>query len=979
MQPNTPYIVKVIDALTIKLTTGTEAAPQTFTGGNVSGNTITITSHGFVDGQAVTYTDPGLGVSFTSQLVDAFVLAGQPVIDSHGNTVYTPSLKAIYLPGTFSTGDLVRYQAPAGGTAITGLLDGHDYRVLKTAADTSLGYVQLATAAVFTLFGTSFTADSTNGDTIVLGGGLHWTDFGFADGQTITVADTGTGNDGKSFTIATLNGSTALLKDQGKVANTILSIFGGEVYSGLISLDRPVVTPGVPDMHTLTRVTDLPIGGLTSGVTYYVKYLTSDTFQLSATPGGTTLPIDGTGRTANNTIGTTGLDLGVATGGHNLHIDLTTTGNGSLRGPFGVDLTRLLAGDADGKSTATALGGSGSAVEVSTPHGNLVVSPTVRACVGWVDGNSPGCVGTDPGTAGTSIDAGTDISVTATSTVEVTTNVDIHGGGVVNVGTAHGEAKITSTTHSELGDHSALTAGRNLTVNAIANDKLTITVSAPGGGIVAVSVAESPAVMSFDTLVTFGADSRAIALGDLVGHAETSLDGLDEATAFAAGGLGWSSAEANLVNDFTTDGASPGLTLTGTSVLHVGHRAVIEGATVSLAALIPSLVAKAHAGAESFIVLLIGGSVAYAMANTYLDVKANVAIDGDIADEETLIQGLHGVDIRAVIDPVTLERQASRLAVGIVPPQAAIAGPCDVDRTVNRYDGSSFQCREAGLELNTRFPQGTIALQTNVVVGRYVHVIAGARSSGTTLEKPDETAGTPYPALALYVQSHVNIASNTTHTWHLWTQEGVYDFALSEPRPTSNVQFDADVTILGGLEGSPTLVVDSTGNIQAANGVQILCDPGTAGCTVDHPVEAKQGENVDPDGNGSYRVRITNDGGGNVLIAAENTIKNGAGVAKPWPLWEFDDTLGSVTIIDHSTKKLIIDKIDVVAPSTSNPTVWLVTRDDVTPVGDPGPPYSLQFDLQRNAGETFVDVQKIADNSIEIAGTIKTRLGQPSA
>ena len=404
---------------------------------------------------------------------------------------------------------------------------------------------------------------------------------------------------------------------------------------------------------------------------------------------------------------------------------------------------------------------------------------------------------------------------------------------------------------------------------------------------------------------------------------------------------------------------------------------MIKGATVSLAALIPNLTARAHAGAESFIVLLIGGSVAYAMANTYLDVKANVTIDGDIFDEDTVIQGLHGVDIRAVIDPVTLERQASRLAVGLVPPQAAMAGPCDVHRSIDTY-GTSFECRENGLELNTRFPEGTIKLETNVVVGRYVHVIAGARTSGTVLEKPVETSpSTPYPALALYVQSHVNVNDGWQgKTWHLWTQEGYFDRTLSEPGWTSNAQFDADVTILGGQAGSATLVVDANGNIQAANGVQILCDAGTPGCTANDPVDAVYGANVDPDGNRSYRVRVTNGGAGNVLIAADNSIANGPGVGSPSPLWEFDDTLGSVTIIDHSTNKLIIDNVDVVALSGSKPTVWLVTRYDVNPnASDPSQPYTLQFDLQREAGEPFVDIQKIADNSIEIAGLINNPTG----
>src|SRR5262249_32023637 len=54
------YLVHVVDAQTIKLVDPAHplAAAQTFTGNSVAGNTITLTGHGFANGQAVTYRAP---------------------------------------------------------------------------------------------------------------------------------------------------------------------------------------------------------------------------------------------------------------------------------------------------------------------------------------------------------------------------------------------------------------------------------------------------------------------------------------------------------------------------------------------------------------------------------------------------------------------------------------------------------------------------------------------------------------------------------------------------------------------------------------------------------------------------------------------------------------------------------------------------------------------------------------------------------
>ena len=98
-------------------------------------------------------------------------------------------------------------------------------------------------------------------------------------------------------------------------------------------------------IHSFTRATDLAIGGLIDGVTYYVHLDTNDPtnkFQLMAKPGDLTtlMTLDATGLTATHHIGTEGIDLGAPTsvGTFALHLALLTAGSPlqqHLRGPGG--------------------------------------------------------------------------------------------------------------------------------------------------------------------------------------------------------------------------------------------------------------------------------------------------------------------------------------------------------------------------------------------------------------------------------------------------------------------------------------------------------------------------------------------------------------------------------------------------------------------------------------------------------------------
>ena len=252
--------------------------------------------------------------------------------------------------------------------------------------------------------------------------------------------------------------------------------------------------------------------------------------------------------------------------------------------------------------------------------------------------------------------------------------MDARSGGLIRVGVARGRGDLTQTTIATIGARSVVTAGADLAVDAQASGDLTVDVLATGGGVfVTVSTAESTGVMTFTTTASVGSLADLTAQGDLLVHATTRIDGVVQAQAFSAAGAFWGSAHANHGNIAAF--LPNGLKIVNSTTVDIGAGARLTGRTASLVALVPHLHGTARAGAESFITVLVGAAVAYADADVYLNSIAQVIIH-DGAARTTTITGWEGVDIIARHLDVVTDRRASRLAVGVIPPQAAIAGPC---------------------------------------------------------------------------------------------------------------------------------------------------------------------------------------------------------------------------------------------------------------------------------------------------------------
>ncbi len=940
---NTSYVVFVIDDVTIKLrAVGTAyddlgpATPPELTPADLGADgQFTIVGHGFVDGQPVTYLAPRTYAAFSAQFVN---------ILRFSDSTQVPASGLIYVPSHgLSDGDEVAFRI-VSGDGIGGLTDGARYFAMVDASFTGLHHVALTRAYYRgpVDWGTSGGVSLTRTD------GVSWSSSGFAVGLAATYSCQSPLPASLSFIVSAITDTTvggSITSSRMDVTSSAsFNCFQAVIRSGVIPL-TPVLHPDAPHLdgtYTLRRPGDAPIAGLIDGRTYYVVVDPSDSpadkFRLAETSGGaplTGLDVDGLRSDAPHRLGTQAIDLGLASGSLWLYLDLTSAGGGILLGPGGANLIDIVGSSGDGTSTTTALGAGGAIGGAGgRPTADATVSPSVTACIGWVS-TSGACAGLTA-SAPVRVTAQGDLLLSADVDVRATLTADIQSGAlVVNVGIAQAKGVFSPSARATVAPDSILTIGRDATLSASARGDLEVRAIAKGGAIVANNNAQAAGVMTVNAIVRVGERARLVAGGLISMNADAYPEGLTEAEAFAGAAIGWAGAWANWTNE---EAYQPyGLAVTVLSKVEIGADAVVEADELSLVATTSETDLRAHAGAQSFLVLLIGGSVAYAWAEVAGTVDAIVDIGA-----RAVVTGWRGVDLIARQSDQEVQRLAGRLAVGIVPPQHSETA-------------------------------GTLSFVAKVVTAALSHVRAGVRSVATQLEVPIMAPASPYPRLALFVDTTTSV-SVTNHEFRIQTQQGYHDKNTSSTPDTARIDWDGDVTIFGGSDGAPRLVIDPTGEVVVANGVLIDGAPAFVGQMV----------------GSAFTVSVTNDGPGNVLMTADNTIANVTTSAGSWPLFIFSDTLASVTIIDHSNADITLGSIDVVAPglvcvpflsnpcafmASPSPTVWLVTRGTATDPQNPGTPYSLQFDLARSAGETFIDIQKLAVGRLIVLGPIHNPTG----
>jgi hypothetical protein len=336
--------------------------------------------------------------------------------------------------------------------------------------------------------------------------------------------------------------------------------------------------------------------------------------------------------------------------------------------------------------------------------------------------------------------------------------------------------------------------------------------------------------------------------------------------------------------------------ITQTTEARIGSSADIEAGSVQVYGHVSRLAPRVRSNAFA------GGFVAVAIADANIDTTSTVTagIDGS-----SRVTGFRGVDLRAVHVAIANERFRRPIPIGFIP--IPIWRGDDVNRATAIVDTDS----------------GSL-------------VIAGVRADSAAATTGLVTSAGNIASLALYAQARVG-----------------------EDEHSGTITWDADVVILGGMDGQPLLVVDSSGIIRAINAVKL-----NGGST------PAVGTPVDPDGDGVYVVEpIRNTGYGNVLFTSSDSIGNGTanGGAVRWPLFHFRDTLASVTIIDHSGKQMRLGAVNVVNDlAGGEPLVQLTTAAGKAPI---------EFDLRNSVAPALVDIQKLGAGDVVLTGDVNNPVG----
>ncbi|HUI48361.1 MAG TPA: hypothetical protein VL119_06675, partial [Acidimicrobiia bacterium] len=717
--------------LTISALHGAEPAPTSdgsfnaATAVNTATNTIDLgAATGLLTGDTITYHAEGntpigglvdgrrYGVIFVTanalELGATFTTGGSSTaVDVTRDTIHFASD-----PG-LQEGDSVIYNA--GAFNVGGLVDGHRYLVHMVDTTT----IKLIDPNNIPAPAQSFSGSSVASNIITINNN------GFTNGQAVTYrapsAATfgassvdvvgGTGSD--ALTDANndniylgsghgglANGDTVIFtaSDPSKPVNGLTS---GQRYVVIFDSSKPneiqlaqVGSPTTPisisragtnnsETFELRKISDQAIGGLTDGVTYYVINHTTNTFQLSATPGGSAIALDPTDPVTHATltgtshIGTEGVDLTSAgSGTQQLVIDLTSTSSGTQQ-LEGVGGARALAAapSGDGIVTSAASGSGGGIVQVGSSNTEAHSTPSVNTTIGTHANLS-----------------GNDVVVSASSIANVSASSANSGGGLVAVGSANSSISASTTGIVSLGAGASITAAHDVTLTSSTDQHASVLTDTNGGGLVDFADGSSSATLDYDSEVQIGNGATITAKHNVTAQSSSALSATADASGDAAGLGAGASADAEM-----NIGQSSATTRT-----LVGTNAQIFGADVSLQSTVTSMFARSTANADAG--ALISGADATANVSlhsekTDVELDAGAFVEGDTVEVLSSHQNID-VSTRADGEASGLYGDGSGTATTDyqsdsavdVDDGAAIAGhgiTVQATQSVNRYDRSS--------------------------------------------------------------------------------------------------------------------------------------------------------------------------------------------------------------------------------------------------------------------------------------------------
>ena len=260
------------------------------------------------------------------------------------------------------------------------------------------------------------------------------------------------------------------------------------------------------------------------------------------------------------------------------------------------------------------------------------------------------------------------------------------------------------------------------------------------------------------------------------------------------------------------------------TLVDIGAGSTLTASSVDLDASVTKLDGHARAKSTSYSPIFFGLVTAFSRAKVDIDSDTEVNVRGST----TRVTGIRGVDMQARQSGIIVTRDAWQLAVALIPPQNSFAeGTVNLDSVI---DTAADAVVTAGARDNSRAGDDLAAdksgLRDNSVLGQ---------------------------SMALYAQAIVT-------PWTPRYPGKAGDGGTNDDSGT--VRWDADVVILGGLQGAAELVINADGDVVRANA--ILVDGAI-------PVV---GEAADSNDDGTIDVQVTNGGNAGVLFYADNVIRN---------------------------------------------------------------------------------------------------------
>ncbi|NBP88258.1 MAG: hypothetical protein EBU59_07080, partial [Planctomycetia bacterium] len=348
-------------------TIGYDAEGNTAIGGVETGRTYGVIVDKAFDAQnnEILPTKLQLGISFGSTITSRSKDSDGKIVETSTEAVRVDEDTIRFAtPHNFLDGDRVTYSAEAGAAAIGGLNAGSTYTVKWVDAYTIKLQDNSFSTATQQLSGAN--VDGT--------GLITATGHGFADAQPVTYrapaattfgvlaigdpTDTSDGANTAEDTIefgrphgfvagdeliysssadtvsGLINGSSYFVI---KVSDTVIKLAesadkatggNGQTVEPL-PIGRSTASNAAQTTHAFRKPSDQALGGLVDGRTYYVRDVSTDSFRLAETTGGTAVIVGGSVNsvtlTGQSTLGTEGVDLSdVGSGNHRLVLDLTT-------------------------------------------------------------------------------------------------------------------------------------------------------------------------------------------------------------------------------------------------------------------------------------------------------------------------------------------------------------------------------------------------------------------------------------------------------------------------------------------------------------------------------------------------------------------------------------------------------------------------------------------------------------------------------